>query len=395
MRGMLFFSGYTIVRSNARFATELLNLCLLEGISYGDFLIEENGDISFCCAGYVAKRLRRLCEAHGITLEIVKSGGLPTLVRRYCKRVGLLLGSILIVALLWLSERFVWDVRVVGNVSMTESEVLSELRGCGFGVGSYIPDLKTGEIENRVLIASDRISWISIYLNGTVAQVQVIERTLPPESDAGTLPANLVAACDGQIELLELYRGHSVVKIGQAVRKGELLVSGLYDSTQGGFRYTRAAGKVLARTERTFIVEIPLSYLERVYESPRCDQIDLIFFDFSLKIFKSTGNQGLICDIIKEEKGIDAFGLRALPFGLTVTSALPYTEHEASRTPEEALEMAYAELEHRLSALSDEVQLLRKDISTTLTETSLILSCTVSCIEDIAVQVEFEITQEP
>ena len=40
-------------------------------------------------------------------------------------------------------------------------------------------------------------------------------------------------------------------------------------------------------------------------------------------------------------------------------------------------------------------QLLRKDISTTLTESALILDCTVLCIENIAVQSEFEIVERP
>ena len=65
------------------------------------------------------------------------------------------------------------------------------------------------------------------------------------------------------------------------------------------------------------------------------------------------------------------------------------------RTPEQALELAYAQLARELGALSGGTQLLRKDISTTLTEGSLILDCTVLCIEDIAMQVEFEIVEEP
>ena len=214
-----------------------------------------------------------------------------------------------------------------------------------------------------------------------------------PAGVISTTERNLVAAADGQIETVELLRGNCVVTPGQAVKKGELLVSGIYDSNIVGYRFTRAAGRVLARTEHTFTVEIPLQDTQKIYEEPFCNQIFLNFFDFSLKIFKSTGNLPLTCDIIEEERSPLMWGRYPLPLSLSVTTVKPYTEQGFTRTPEEALELAYAELESRLMSLSDDAQLLRKDVTATITETSLILNCTVLCIENIAVQYEFEITE--
>ena len=59
------------------------------------------------------------------------------------------------------------------------------------------------------------------------------------------------------------------------------------------------------------------------------------------------------------------------------------------------MELAYLELEERLAALSDDVQLLGKQIKTELDDETLTLYCTVTCIENIAVQREFEITEQP
>ncbi|MBQ9132152.1 MAG: sporulation protein YqfD, partial [Clostridia bacterium] len=300
-------------------------------------------------------------------------------------------GSALALALVVLSQQFVWDIRVTGNVDMTRAQVLEELRNCGFSVGSYLPDVQASGLENRVLLSSDRIAWISVNLEGTVANVQIVERTAPPAEESHK-PANLIAAADGQIELVELYRGNPVVKMGQAVRQGDLLVSGLYDSQTLGYRYTRAAGKVLARTERSYRVEIPLVYEEKVYQEAEYGEILLNFFDFSIKIYKSTGNWGASCDIIEKEKGFDLFFGSTLPLSLTVVEELPYTVQSATRTPEQAARLAYAELERELATLSASAQLLEKRMTATLTEDALILDCVVKCMEDIALQVEFEIT---
>ena len=55
--------------------------------------------------------------------------------------------------------------------------------------------------------------------------------------------------------------------------------------------------------------------------------------------------------------------------------------------------MAYAELDRRMATLSESIEVLSKAIRTEIGEESLILECTLSCIEDIAVQTEFEIIE--
>jgi len=78
--------------------------------------------------------------------------------------------------------------------------------------------------------------------------------------------------------------------------------------------------------------------------------------------------------------------------GLTVSTCLPYEIRAAERTWEEALELAYGELEDRLSELPEDTLLLKKSVFTTVTETSLVLECDLLCIMNIAEQVEIEIT---
>jgi similar to stage IV sporulation protein len=259
-------------------------------------------------------------------------------------------------------------------------------------LGSSLRNFRAGELENRVLLQSDDLAWISVNLDGTVARVQVVERADPAgEGGSEKRPANLIASCDGQIESVMLYRGECVVKVGQAVRAGELLVSGVYDSQSVGARFTRAAGKILARTERSLRVEIPLETTEKVLLGEEKSGIWLNFFQKSVKIFKNTGNEGGCCDIIRVDNHFTGFGSRELPVSLTVETRRCYEEVPVRRGEEEALELAYLALEEQLSRLSGEVQLLRKDIEVSMTDTSLILDCTVLCIEDIAVQSEFEL----
>ena len=397
MSGTLFLRGSCTVEIPAADRTAAMNLCMQMGLQYSDFRWCEDGSVRFSCTVLSARRFLSVCRKRDVTVNIVAYRGLPQVFKQITKRRGLVLGAVLALALVLASGLFVWDVQVSGNVNLTEGEILEELHACGFGVGSYLPTLRVREIENRVLMASDRIGWLSINTEGTVARVQVIEQiageNAEDDSSPSMRPANLVALRDGQIEYLELYRGNSVVVVGQAVKEGELLVSGLYDSQTGNFRYTRAAGRVMARTERVLQVEIPLFYEEKVYDEPILGGLEVHFFDFSYKIFKNSGNQDTLCDIIKYNSNLGQLGDNRLPVSLLRTEIHPYHLCRRERGVEEAMELCYEELSKQLSLLSGEVQLLQKEITTHVGENSVILVCTLTCIENIAQVQEFEIIQ--
>lgn len=389
----LLFGGQCIaVPAEHRLA--VLNLCLQNGFSYTDFVWCADGSVRFWCTVPTARRLLRYCKSSMADVRTVDARGIPWLFWMLRKRIGLAVGVVCALSLLVLSGQFVWDIDITGNEQLSAEEIRELLRACGFGVGTYLPNVHTGDLENRVLLASDQISWIAVNLNGTVANVQVLERIASADDgDAAPAakPANLIAISDGQVEFLELYRGTSVVKIGQAVKKGDLLVSGIYEGELSGLHVTRASGAVWARTERTITVEIPLNYEEKVYEDEKIRTIFLNFFDFSVKIFENTGNQSTMCDIIEGKTEKNGLFARPLPVSFTVDAVRPYTLCCATRSAEEAIELAYDALERELSALSDEIQLLQKQISADITEDSVRLSCTLRCVENIAVQQEFEI----
>ena len=395
MNFTLYLSGYRWVGTDEKNATALIDLCFRLGIVYDRFTCSEDGGVRFRAAARAVKRLLQACREQGIPIYEYGGGGLWHLLWRYRRRAGFFVGATLALLLIFFSTRFVWAIEVTGNESIGAEEIIEVLEECGFGIGSYIPSLVPERLENEVLIVSDRIAWISLRMDGTVATVQVIERREAPPTEDTTKPANLIAACDGQIEQLLLYRGNCLVSIGQAVRKGELLVSGLYDSTLYPYRYTRASGEVLARTQHEWTVEIPLVHTQKTYGKQKAESARLKILGFSLKIYKNSRNEGGSCDIIKEEHTLSLPFVGQLPVSLETVWRQPYTESEVARTEQEALELAYGRLAESLVTLSEGASLLEKQIETEWRDDAVVLHCTVTCIENIAVQSEFEISEQP
>ena len=292
-----FLCGSVKVKTDLDNATALLNLCMYYCIPYTDFHPIEGGvELTFRYSSF--KRIEREAEARGIAVEVVKRGGIPMIFSRYRYRFGIFLGAILATVLICFSESFIWDINVVGNETVSSAEVVSLLRDEGLFVGSFIKSANTDKIENRILMKTDRISWMSINIVGTVAEVQIREYQERNEESEDEKPANLVAKKSGRIEEVRIFRGNVVVSEGKYVEKGDLLVSGLYDSLQLGIRYTRASGQVFARTMEEIYIEIPFEYEGKRYTGAEyCDKY-LNFFDYLINISKNSGNVGEFYDKI-------------------------------------------------------------------------------------------------
>lgn len=366
-----------------------MNLCRVGGYVYRD-LSFCGDEVCLTASLRTSERIMRACQAHGIPIEVVRSWGLPFLVLRYRHRVGIPLGLVCFLLILWGSGRVVWDVRIEGDGGVSDAVVLEQLAACGLQTGVPLASLDTGVIENRVLILSDEISWISINLSGTVARVEV--RTLIPAPEPQPYAAaNLVASRFGVIEGFEDIRGNLAVSVGDAVSEGELLVGGLYSTEGGGLRYTCAKGRVLARTQYDFSVEVPLQYREKVYTGRKKNEKYWIFFKKEIKFFGNTGNSPGSCDTINTVEYVRLPGGVTLPFGVRTVRHMEYRLCDARRSAEEAVDLAFLQLRLQMEEAVPSGLPVRKKTNGVWDSNGYTLYCTANYIENIAVVREIQI----
>lgn len=383
LRLFRFILGYRRFSVKEADSARLLELLMKKGIGSHGARFCDKGFV-FSVSFYSKRKLLRECAAAGIEIAEISSHGLPSVAYRYRKRVGLLAGALAAAAIITLSSSVIFDVRVDGNRRLSDDEVISELRACGLHLGDFRRKIDTDAIENRVMIYSDDISWISINIIGTVAEVQIRETEVVPEPEELYAAANIIAAKDGFIERFEDTRGNVLLEAGDFVRKGELIVSGLYDSVTEGVRYTSARGRVMARTNDVISVSVPLDYEKKVYNGKENSEKFLIFFEKEIKFFGKCGNLSPNCDTIETVEYLNFFSAGELPLGVRTARYLEYSYESATRTEEEAKQVALSELEARLGELSEKAELLKKKVSFEMGEREVILRCEIEAIEDIA-----------
>ena len=379
-----FLLGHSTLSVDEKSSHSLINACIKCGISYEKAKIAD-GRLFLKVSLFSAKRLKGILGETGTEFE-EKSGGLPIFLLKYKSRYGIAAGALIFFLINFFAPMFVWDIRVSGNSTMTEAQVRDELSAVGFDLGYRIGKDDVDRITNAVLLSSDKIAWMAINMNGSVAYFKIREKVgeiKEFETDAHAY-SNVVASREGVIERVEVLRGKSAVKEGQSVTAGDLLISGIIESTHGEVRLENAIGKVYATTSRNFSVKIPLKYGKKILSDAVCTERTLKFFSDKINIFKKDGKTDENCVKIKEESSFSFFGLPSLPIGIISERERQYKTISAVRSYEEASELAFFELRSLIESELADAELLQKTIKTEMTDDEFIISCHIICLENIA-----------
>ncbi len=363
----------------AGYAPQVLSLCLNAKLPCSR--IELSGGSLVIVTSYRAARMlsMRLTEYEIPFSE--RCRGLPFFLWAYRRRPGIFIGLALSLAIIILSGSVVWDIRISGNSSVDSASVKKELEAVGFGLGSSVR-ADVDRISNSLLARSDRISWLSVNMSGTVAYVQIREGASFAEKDSS--PCNLVALRDGTVERIEATDGIVCVEVGQSVKKGEILVSGVRGGDLGNYSLEQARGEVYAITRRDFSVEIPLEYEEDIPVRTEKGEKYIKFFSKNIFFSRNSRNSMAKCVKIYREENLSPPNLTPLPFGIVTELVTEYETVTKRRTVKEASDMAFCLLGRQMTEELKESDLMSKNIRSSLTDSSVVLICEAVCSENIA-----------
>ncbi len=366
---------------------ERLHAALVETLAARDIPVSgmrhaPDGSLGFCVARKHTKRLADVPSGFGLLL--CERRGLPALAARYRRRLGIPIGALLFVCLLFYFSQIVWRMDVQTEEARLQNVVTEALAAEGLGAGAWLPGLDLYAASNRLLAACPELSYASIVRSGTTLSVRVRPKEDAPP-DATSAPANLVARRDGVIVSFAAERGQVMVAAGQAVRAGELLVGGVVLHRDGSLSMVRASGAVYADTTCSATAEASCSETETTYVRGAQLRREVQIFGLRINFSKRTGNAEGECGTIVTYKQATLFSRVSLPATVRTTYAREaqvlthtYTQSETVRLATvRALEALRAEMGADASVLS-----LRTE--TVQTENGYRVTCTAECVMNIA-----------
>jgi len=232
---------------------------------------------------------------------------------------------------------------------------------------------------------SEDFSFISVNMDGTTANVEVRERRKGSVLNNENLPSNIVARYDGIIDRTMVYSGKSVVPSGAKVREGDILVTGILEKKEG-FDLVRSNANIYAHITRSFTVEVPFEYAEKVFTGEEKKDIRVSFFGKKFDVYTSNLSDFGVYEAFNDRERLVLFDAVRLPFLIETTVYKEFCTESRIYTREQAK----AEAEIRMSKLlADELStadILERRSSGEWTEAGYRLTCEIYCIDDIALE---------
>ena len=291
---------------------------------------------------------------------------------------------------LFLSQCLVWDIRPSGNENIANSDIKARLESCGFSVGYLWHERTLSEVETEFLKRYDDISWININRRGMVAYVSVIEKDIENENAEATniLYSNIVAAYDCVIDEVTVKSGTAMVKPGDSVKKGDLLILGA--NANGDF--SRAEGQIVGRVSDSLSVKVDRKYEKRLISSKKIDEININIFKISINIFKTYGNLTTECDIIDDVKEYSLPNGALLPLSITLRYLPSYTYDSGEYSDEDLVSLAKDRISLYTALMLAESDLVRISTDGEFTEDGYKMWSDILYLTDVGQENIFEIT---
>ena len=283
------------------------------------------------------RKLAALAEKRGESVRILRRPGLYWVFKRLALRPVLATGLTVPILLSLLLPTRVLFVRVEGNEAVHSRRILAAAEDCGIRFWASRRQVRSEQVKNALLEAVPELQWAGVNTAGCTAVISVRERTKEEEAEAGNGVSHVEAIRDGVVLSVTATAGTPLCQIGQAVRAGEVLISG-YTDCGICIRAGQAEGEVFARTKREISAARPASFGIIGEKRPAGRKISLRIGKKRINLWKDSGISEVSCGRMYEEYYITLPGGFKLPLAVCVDTYHIYDMIPGVYGPEESRE---------------------------------------------------------
>lgn len=317
-----------LICADPSMAISQINSC---GITIYDVYRDENDIVvQFTVERRHFLKLQTLARKNGYRLTVKHRLGSYWSLRRLGKRPVLLVGlALFLTVTLYLPSRVLFLV-IEGNETVPTKRILEACQNSGIAFGASRAQVRSERVKNRLLEEIPQLQWAGINTYGCVAVVSVSERAQHAEPEQDNPVASMVAIRDGVITQCTATNGTLLCKPGQAVKEGEILISG-YADCGIQIRASKAEGEVFARTRRNLTVLAPSNWVRKDENHQVEKKYALIIGKKRINLYKGSGILDSTCDKMYLEYCLTLPGGFSLPV-ILVTEVYTYRATEQIQT---------------------------------------------------------------
>ncbi|MCM1047549.1 MAG: sporulation protein YqfD [Clostridiales bacterium] len=407
-----YIKGYVSIKVWGYSTERFLNLCGNHDILIWD--IENHGDyytMKVSVKGFFA--LKTLLRKTGTRAAVLKKYGLPFFAPKIKKRKIFVLGMLACLIFWLFTTRFIWDIKIEGNYTITDDMLLDYLETQGVHTAMKKSKLQIEELEMQLREHYDVITWTSLKLEGTSLIIKLRENETANydyfgqstqnagiQADDGEACRDIVAAIDGVIVYMITRKGVPQAAVGDTVVKGQVLVCGavpIYneDTTIKGYQYYDSDADILIAYEKAFSVEKKTAYVEKEYSG---EEKKLLLFGFRDREWNlSLGRIKFASyDVAGEKKQVKLLDHLFLPIFYGTKYAKEYALVPKKHTEEEMEQIINEEFEKILLTLDEKgVQITEKNVTIRKSEDKWIMDVRLKLTQEAVEKVRNETPEVP
>lgn len=258
-----FLRGYVILQIEGVYPERLVSLLEGAGVPLRDLHRPDGRTLLCTLPARDFHRLHRLNRRCRCRVRILKKGGGLYGLRRFWRGRVLIVGMGCTLALaLWASHR-VWFVEIRGCDRMDEAVLRQALEEQGLCPGRDLRKLPLSDLADNVAARYEELAFVELHVDGVFLRVRAREALQEGERLDQSVLCDVISTRDGIVTKVTALGGRAQVRVGDKVKKGQLLIAGHVTARDGSMTYiTHAYGEVLAAVLYKAQVEAPETQVE-------------------------------------------------------------------------------------------------------------------------------------
>ena len=210
-------------------------------------------------------------------------------------------------------------MKVQGNSTIPSRNIVACVEKAGIAVGAIRKEIRSEQVKNYLLSELPELQWAGINTYGCVAVIAVRERTELSQELRKTGVSSIVSSNDGIVCSITVKSGTAVCSVGDAVKKGQKLISG-YTDCGLSVKAEQAVGSVFAITKRDLTAVVMQDKTVRGTALKQVADYSLKIGKKLIKLYNGSSNSDDKCAKIYEEIYVRLPGGFVLPIALVKES---------------------------------------------------------------------------
>lgn len=286
--------GVVKVRLTGRQVKRFFRLCTVADIRIWNIECIDAEAYECCMRWNNVFKTRKMLKKTRTSIRVLSRKGLPKWLGFLRNNYGLVIVAIITIFISINANQRIWHISINGNSYLSRETIIKSIQSYDIDIGDRKCDVDCDAIEKRLRIDIDKVCWSSVYIKGTCLYVDVQEQIYNPVnlSNEHLEYSNIYASCDATVTSIITRRGTPMVKAGDEVTKGQILVKGECpilsdDETVADVLYVDADADICGRVSHDYRKSIPTKnkYKKFTGEAYKSYYIQLFDYRFDIPVF--------------------------------------------------------------------------------------------------------------